>query len=177
MYSHEEDDSGVGHGEGQAQDPAAHDGVAQVEDGHSKRRLPLELQRVDDARQAGDTSSVLSCSPSNTHVCEVDFSLRRGFMCEEPLVFGHGLQPVKPTTDKNNHSAKTSPCATGALDPGLTFTHHLCCVRSSSGAPFCPKSLFSLLENKQTDKQTWDQLVRRDRRDLTPHVAPLHTKN
>lgn len=43
QHSQEEDDAGVGHGIGQPQDAAAHDGVAQVEDRHPKRRLPFEL--------------------------------------------------------------------------------------------------------------------------------------
>lgn len=33
-HSQEEDDAGVGHGIGQPQDAAAHDGIAQIEDGH-----------------------------------------------------------------------------------------------------------------------------------------------
>ena len=36
LYSQKQNDSGVGHGVGQSQDPAAHNGVAEVEDGHSE---------------------------------------------------------------------------------------------------------------------------------------------
>lgn len=31
VYSHKEDNPSIGHGEGQSQNPAAHDGVAEVE--------------------------------------------------------------------------------------------------------------------------------------------------
>lgn len=37
-HLHEKQDARVGHGVGQAQDPAAHDGVAQVEGGHPEGR-------------------------------------------------------------------------------------------------------------------------------------------
>lgn len=43
--SQEEDDAGVGHGVGQTQDAAAHDGVTEVEDGHSKGGFPFKLRR------------------------------------------------------------------------------------------------------------------------------------
>lgn len=33
---HKQGDASVGHGKGQTQDATAHDGVAQVEDGHAK---------------------------------------------------------------------------------------------------------------------------------------------
>lgn len=42
--SHKEGDAGVGHGVGQAQDAAAHDGVAQVEHGHAEGRVALVLR-------------------------------------------------------------------------------------------------------------------------------------
>lgn len=42
----EEDHPRVGHGVRQSQDAAPHDGVAQVEDGHAKRGLALELRNV-----------------------------------------------------------------------------------------------------------------------------------
>lgn len=41
--SQEEEDPCVSHGIGQSQDAAAHDGIAEIEHGHSKRCLPLEL--------------------------------------------------------------------------------------------------------------------------------------
>lgn len=40
----EEDHPCVGHGVRQSQDPAPHDGVAQVEDGHAERGLALKLK-------------------------------------------------------------------------------------------------------------------------------------
>ena len=43
LHSQEEHHSSVGHGIGQAQDAAPHDGVAQVEHRHPEGRLPLEL--------------------------------------------------------------------------------------------------------------------------------------
>jgi len=66
--SQEEDDAGVGHGVGQPQDAAAHDGVAQVEDGHPERRLPFEL-RTRDTTGRGCTSHNGSCPhPTTTAV-------------------------------------------------------------------------------------------------------------
>lgn len=51
-HSHKEDDPRVSHGVGQAQDAAAHDGVAEVKDGHAKRRLSLKLQSQKEERKA-----------------------------------------------------------------------------------------------------------------------------
>lgn len=45
LYSREKHDAGVGHGEGQTEDAAAHDGVAQVEDGHPKGGVTRMLHR------------------------------------------------------------------------------------------------------------------------------------
>ena len=42
--SQEEEDPCVSHGIGQSQDATAHDGVAEIEHGHSKRCLPFELR-------------------------------------------------------------------------------------------------------------------------------------
>lgn len=39
----EEDDASVGHGVGQPQDPAAHNGIAEVKHRHPKGGLPFEL--------------------------------------------------------------------------------------------------------------------------------------
>lgn len=40
---HKQGDASVGHGKGQTQDATAHDGVAQVEDGHAKGGTTLVL--------------------------------------------------------------------------------------------------------------------------------------
>lgn len=47
MYKHlhKQGDAGVGHGVGQSQDAAAHDGVAKVEDGHAEGGIALMLRR------------------------------------------------------------------------------------------------------------------------------------
>lgn len=45
MHLPEEHDAGVSHGEGQAQDTAAHDGVAQVEDWHPEGSVTRMLLR------------------------------------------------------------------------------------------------------------------------------------
>lgn len=34
----------IGHCVGQSQNPTAHNGIAQIEDWHAKRRLPLKLR-------------------------------------------------------------------------------------------------------------------------------------
>ena len=44
-HSHKQSDPGVGHGVGQTQDAAAHDGISEVEDGHAKGGIALVLQR------------------------------------------------------------------------------------------------------------------------------------
>lgn len=43
-YSQKKNDSGVGHRISQSQNSTAHNGVAEIKDGHAKRSLPLELQ-------------------------------------------------------------------------------------------------------------------------------------
>lgn len=50
---HKQGDAGVGHGPGQTQDAAAHDGIAQVEDGHPKGSVALMLQRGAQETQRG----------------------------------------------------------------------------------------------------------------------------
>lgn len=40
-----EDDASVGHGVCQTQNPTAHDGIAEIEDGHAKRGLPFKLTK------------------------------------------------------------------------------------------------------------------------------------
>uniref|UniRef100_A0A0E9WR88 Uncharacterized protein n=1 Tax=Anguilla anguilla TaxID=7936 RepID=A0A0E9WR88_ANGAN len=44
--NHKQKDSGVGHGIGQAQDPAAHDGITKIEDGHPKRGVSRVVFRI-----------------------------------------------------------------------------------------------------------------------------------
>lgn len=57
QHSQEEDDASVGHGVGQPQDAAAHDGIAQVEDRHPKRRLAFELcDKEGTVTQGGDAA-------------------------------------------------------------------------------------------------------------------------
>lgn len=51
--SQEEDHPSVGHGVGQSQDAAAHDGVAQVEDRHPERGLALKLEGVKPSQSSG----------------------------------------------------------------------------------------------------------------------------
>lgn len=62
-HSQEEDDTSVGHGVGQPQDATAHDGIAQVEDGHPKRRLPFKLH----ARDNGEGVSYGKLPPPHHH--------------------------------------------------------------------------------------------------------------
>lgn len=50
MHLPEEHDAGVSHGEGQAQDTAAHDGVAQVEDWHPEGSVTRMLLRGEKKR-------------------------------------------------------------------------------------------------------------------------------
>lgn len=44
IYSHKDDDAGVGHGKGKSQNTTAHDGIAEVEDRHTERGLALKLE-------------------------------------------------------------------------------------------------------------------------------------
>ncbi len=48
-YSQKEDDTSVGHGIRQSQNPTAHDGIAEVEDRHSKWRLSFKLAETTDS--------------------------------------------------------------------------------------------------------------------------------
>lgn len=50
-----ENNAGVGHGVGQAQDAAAHDGVAQVEDRHAERSVARMLPE----RKVGEFTALL----------------------------------------------------------------------------------------------------------------------
>lgn len=43
-----EDDASVGHGVRQTQNPAAHNGIAEIEDGHAERGLPFKLTKSKD---------------------------------------------------------------------------------------------------------------------------------
>jgi hypothetical protein len=43
---HKKNDSSVGHGKSQSQDPAAHDGITQVEGGHAERRFAFKLSNI-----------------------------------------------------------------------------------------------------------------------------------
>lgn len=55
-YLREEHDASVSHGEGQAQDAAAHDGVAQVEDGHPEGGVAGMLLREKMKRDLSEKS-------------------------------------------------------------------------------------------------------------------------
>lgn len=66
-HSQEEDDASVGHGIGQPQNAAAHDGIAQIEDGHPKRRLPFELFTGHNGE--GMHQSHWELAPSHPHHC------------------------------------------------------------------------------------------------------------
>lgn len=46
FHLHKQNDARVGHGVGQTQDPAAHDGITQVEDRHPKRGMSRVLRHT-----------------------------------------------------------------------------------------------------------------------------------
>lgn len=66
-HSQEEDDAGVGHGICQPQDATAHDGIAQIEDGHPERRLPFKL--FTGHNREGMHQSHWELAPSHPHPC------------------------------------------------------------------------------------------------------------
>lgn len=93
VHSHEKHDAGVCHGEGQAQDTAAHDGVAQVEDRHSKgsvTRMLLREKRKGISLKAVDGGSASFIVARNVAYQHLSCSLRRtGNLCSVETVIPH----------------------------------------------------------------------------------------
>lgn len=139
-YSQEKDDARVGHGKSQPQDSAAHDGVAEVEDGHAKGSLPFKLKSEEVAPVRSELTGLNEpsrVSATSTHVGEAGILPGAAFMGEKLLLLAQTYDPVEARGENRwTVERETSRGSSLLRYRCVTLTCHPRSVRSSSEAPF-----------------------------------------